>query len=71
MTLLEVKAYLVEHHRAALSDIATHFDTSPDAARQVLGHWLAKGKVTVHKPESCPSACHCSSPPDEIYQWVG
>ncbi|ARJ65743.1 hypothetical protein WV31_08785 [Magnetospirillum sp. ME-1] len=71
MTLVEAKAYLVERHRAGLSEIATHFDTSPDTVRQVLGHWIAKGRVRRVDSGSCASGCHCHIRQDEIYEWVG
>lgn len=71
LTLLEVKAFLLERRTASLSDIVIHFDTTPDAARQVLGHWLAKGKVRQQDSGTCKAGCSCSQRPDEIYEWVG
>lgn len=71
MTLVEVKAYLMERHRAGLGEIATHFDTSPDTVRQLLGHWIAKGRVRQVDAGSCAAGCHCHIRQDEIYEWVG
>jgi putative ferrous iron transport protein C len=70
MTPSEVKVYLVERHRAALGDIAVHFGSSPDAVRQVLGHWLAKGRVRLLTERSCAGGCSCAKRPDEVYEWV-
>lgn len=71
VTLLEVKAFLVERRLASLSDIVIHFDTTPDAAHQVLSHWLTKGKVRTADSGTCKAGCSCSKRPDEIYEWVG
>lgn len=71
VTLLEVKAFLAERRVASLSDLVIHFDTTPDAARQVLSHWLAKGKVRLRAGPDCKAGCSCSQRPDEIYEWVG
>lgn len=70
-TLVEVKAYLTARQRAGLSEIANHFDTSPDTIRQVLGHWIVKGRVRQLDSGSCAAGCHCAIRHDEIYEWVG
>jgi len=70
MTLVEVKAYLMERHRAGLGEIATHFDTSPDTIRQMLGQWIAKGRVRKVDNGSCAAGCHCAIRHDEIYEWI-
>ncbi|MCW2283778.1 hypothetical protein M2323_001790 [Rhodoblastus acidophilus] len=70
MTLMEAKAYLVARRRATLVDIATHFDSSPDAARQLMRHWLDKGRVKLLECRQCDAGCHCGRGPDEIYEWV-
>jgi putative ferrous iron transport protein C len=71
MTLVEVKAFLQERHRAGLGEIATHFDSSPDTVRQMLGQWMAKGKVRQVDNGSCAAGCHCHIRHDEIFEWIG
>lgn len=76
MTMSGVRTYLSEHHRVSLTDIATHFDSSPEAVRQVLDHWEAKGKVRRLMADSAGccgksgSSCSCSHKPEEIYEWL-
>ncbi|HDN26665.1 MAG TPA: hypothetical protein ENG03_06145, partial [Thioploca sp.] len=45
MILTELKSYLVENKRAVLKDLAHHFETTPDAVKGMLEHWIRKGKV--------------------------
>jgi hypothetical protein len=70
MTLTDAKAYLMDRRRATLCDIAMHFDSSPDAARQVMQHWVAKGRVKLLRGEPCKSGCACANRPDDVYEWV-
>lgn len=70
MTLTEAKAYLMDRRRASLCDIATHFNSSPDAARQVMQHWVAKGRVKLLQGEPCKAGCACAKRPDDVYEWV-
>ncbi|PPQ36616.1 hypothetical protein CKO16_17315 [Rhodoblastus acidophilus] len=70
MTLTEAKAYLMDRRRAPLSDIALHFDSSPEAARQLLQHWVGKGRVRLIQCEACKAGCACASRPDDVYEWV-
>lgn len=72
MTLTEVKAYLVDRGRASLADIAIHFGSSPDAARQVVQHWVDKGRVRVSAAGSCAgrSGCCCAKKAEEIFEWL-
>ncbi|WP_294536868.1 FeoC-like transcriptional regulator [uncultured Rhodoblastus sp.] len=70
MTLIDAKAYLIDRRRATLCDIATHFESTPDAARQVLQHWVAKGRVNLLQGLPCKTGCSCSARPDEVYEWV-
>ncbi|SEH40191.1 FeoC-like transcriptional regulator [Magnetospirillum fulvum] len=74
LTMSSVRDYLAENGRASLEDIAVHFDSSPEAARQVLDHWLAKGRVRrFEQGGGCgkaSSSCSCASKPQEIYEWT-
>jgi len=70
ITLAQAKAYLIERGRAPLGDIATRFDSSPDATRQVMQHWVAKGRAKILACGPCKSGCACAERPDEVYEWV-
>lgn len=76
LSLSEVKAYLVEHKRASLDDIATRFDSSPDAVHHVLETWIAKGRVRLLAGEGggcgkTGSCCSCAGKEAKIYEWLG
>ncbi|OAN54581.1 hypothetical protein A6A04_11680 [Paramagnetospirillum marisnigri] len=71
LTLTEVKALLRERHRASLGEIALHFGSNPEAVRQALGHWQAKGRVRRLDGGACASGCHCAMRTEEVYEWVG
>ncbi|MCW2274846.1 sugar metabolism transcriptional regulator [Rhodoblastus acidophilus] len=70
MTLTAAKAYLMDRRRATLCDIARHFESTPDAARQVMQHWVAKGRVTLLQGKACKAGCSCASRSDDVYEWV-
>jgi hypothetical protein len=70
MTLIGVKALMMERRRATLTDIAVHFGSSPDAARQIMRLWLDKGRVRVLERGACKGGCSCATPPVEVYEWV-
>jgi putative ferrous iron transport protein C len=72
MILSELRDYLQTHQRAAISDMAHHFNTDPDALRGMLAKWVAKGKVV--KPlavSTCGGCCQCDPAATEIYEWKG
>lgn len=74
MTMSSVRDYLAERRRATLRDVALHFDTAPEAARQVLEQWRAKGRVEVLNSESAcgksGAACGCCKGPEPVYVWL-
>lgn len=45
MIFSELRDYLKRNQRAALIEMAHHFNTDPDALRGMLEKWLAKGRV--------------------------
>ncbi len=45
MMLGEIRDYLQQRGSASLTDVATHFDISPDTAQFALNYWQRKGKV--------------------------
>ncbi len=73
MIFSELRDYLQTHRRAALSDMARHLGTDPDALRGMLAKWIAKGRV-----EKLPigtlcggGCCQCDPATIEIYEWKG
>ena len=71
MILADIKAYLMQHQQASLLDIATHFQSSPDAVRGMLEIWIRKGRVIRYQPSSaCNSGCNkCNQHQTELYVW--
>lgn len=71
MTPSQVKAYLQERGRASLTDIAVHFSSSPEAARQVVQLWRDKGRVRLLTESCCgTTSCNCGKKPDDVYEWA-
>lgn len=71
MILSELRDYLRTHRRAALSDMALHLGTEPDALRGMLDKWIAKGKVQ-RLPSGTPcdgGCCQCDPNTTEIHEW--
>jgi DeoR/GlpR family transcriptional regulator of sugar metabolism len=74
MLLTEIKTYLMTHKRADITNIARHFDISPESARAFLEYWVRKGKVAqldggVGQCQSCKGNPSCHAP-SEVYQWL-
>jgi len=69
MKLGEIRNYIKRRGEASLSDVATHFDISKEAAKLALQYWIGKGKV---KPQgaSCGSSCGGCGSAGDSYQWV-
>jgi putative ferrous iron transport protein C len=71
MILSELRDYLKDHKRAALFDIALHFDSNPDAIRGMLEVWVKKGRVRkLPQGTSCSGCCECDPSMIEIYEWT-
>ena len=68
MTLIELRNYLMKHKRLLLSEIAHHFNHSPQATQAMLDYWIHKGKVRSLK-ETCSKQCCCHQQLD-IYEWI-
>ena len=69
MKLGEIRNYIKARGESSLSDVATHFDISKEAAKLALDYWVKKGKIQV-QGASCGSACNACGSADERYQWV-
>ena len=70
--LTEIRSYLSVRGRASLQDLANRFDISPDAMREMLEHWIRKGRVARNiVGEGCSGGCgKCAEAVTEIYEWV-
>lgn len=68
MTLIELRNYLMKHKRLLLSELAYHFNQSPQATQAMLDYWIRKGKVRSLRQE-CNKRCCCHNQL-EIYEWV-
>ena len=73
MILTDLKIYLIENQRAALIDMAHHFDIEPDALKGMLEHWIRKGKVRLLEGSRCNKGCCSQNDPTllQIYEWMG
>jgi len=70
MILSDLRSYLVEHKRAALIDMARHFDTDADALRGMLTTLERKGWVRkLPAGTGCNSGCcGCDPAGQELYE---
>lgn len=72
MKLGEIRNYIKKRGDAPLSDVATHFDISKEAALLALEYWVKKGKIRVEGAacgNSCGGSCSSGSS-DENYLWA-
>ncbi len=73
MILSDIRRYLRVNRRAAVYDLAVHFDCSPDAIRGMLLEWERRGQVR-RLPGGTPCSsgcCKCDPASVEIYEWCG
>jgi putative ferrous iron transport protein C len=73
MILSELAGYLSERGRAPLVDLATRFDTSPNAVRGMLATLERRGRVRrLANGAACTTGCtKCDQSQVESYEWVG
>ena len=71
MILLELRDYLKQVKRAALPDLARHFDTDASVLRDLLQRWERRGDVRKLESVSpkCGSCQACGAADLEIYTW--
>lgn len=70
----DVKAYLKQHRRSSLSEMAIHFGVSDDTMRTLLDPWLIKNKVQrVEAGAACRGSCAkascCGAVVTPVYEW--
>ena len=75
MTLPEIKSYFEEHRVASMQDLVSHFNLEDDVMRDMLAHWIRKGKLrkietTAGHCSKCPSCASCYSLAMEVYEWI-
>lgn len=70
--LLEIKKFMEEKYVANLEQIAAHIHQNPDTTRQLLRHWIQKGKLEkLPSPPGCGTRCQqCKPKFAEVYKWV-
>ena len=73
MILSEIKDYLKQQGRASIGDLASRFDSEPDALRAMLEHYIRKGRVqrlgVSQRP--CSGCTKCEAAQVEVYEWLG
>lgn len=70
MILSELRSYLKENRRAAISDLVNRFDTDADALRGMLVVLERKGCVRKLPMTACSGCNKCDAASLEIYEAV-
>ncbi len=70
MKLGEIREYMKAREQSTLSDVATHFDISKEAAGFALDYWVKKGKIQAQRISCGTGGCNGCGVADESYQWV-
>jgi len=72
MNLLDIKHRMTEVKIASLSSLCVYFDCESAVLRNMLAHWVRKGKmIQCKKNPKCGVKCGACSPlTTEIYEWV-
>ena len=73
MILSDIQDYLKERGRASIGDLATRFDSEPDAIRGMLEQYIRKGRVqrVGYSDRMCAGCTKCAPSQVEIYEWLG
>ncbi len=72
MILSDIRKYLAEHKRVALTDMVYRFDTDADALRGMLAILERKGKIRkLPSGTACDSGCNkCDIGTVELFEWI-
>lgn len=72
MSLLKVKTILQRLETCSLFDLCKETKTHPDVLRDMLQHWVRKGKVCrLVGTDACGKSCtQCDPLFIERYQWI-
>ncbi len=68
MLLKHLKQYLILHEKASLSQLAFEFERDPLYIKQLLSHWINKGKVVLRSAD-CTVSCNGCSFIVQEYHW--
>lgn len=69
--LRRLRDLLAERGEASLADLAARLDADPAAVRDMLGHWIAKGRVARRADRGrCGGCADCDPAQTEVYEWV-
>ncbi|MBO9481476.1 MULTISPECIES: FeoC-like transcriptional regulator [Gammaproteobacteria] len=73
--LIKIRDYLKQQKVCSLADLSVKFNTTPEAMRGMLSHWLRKGQLSCEQPGcfvACKKGCVSCDPAElEIYRWQG
>ena len=73
--LIKIRDYLKQQKVCSLADLSVKFNTTPEAMRGMLSHWLRKGQLSCEQPVcfvACKKGCVSCDPAElEIYRWQG
>lgn len=72
MLLIQLKQHLQFKRLVSMLDMVKNFHVDPCVLRDMLQHWIRKGKVRQYSKTSlCGSKCiKCDPLTIEMYQWV-
>lgn len=72
MSLLQVKTVLQQHQSCSLLELSRETKTHPDVVRDMVQHWVRKGKVCkLVGSDACGKTCtQCDPLFIERYQWI-
>lgn len=72
MILAQIKQFLVEKRVVSLTELAAAFQKDPDTLREMLSHWIRKGRLRELAPANHCGGCNGSSCRGAAtrYEWI-
>jgi len=72
MLMSKLKMHLKLNGRCSLQDLAIRFQKDPGVIRDMMSHWIRKGKVSkVQLTQQCGQRCQrCDPATTEMYDWI-
>lgn len=72
MLLIQLKQHLQTHRLVSLADMVRDFNADPSVLRDMLQHWINKGRVRqLNKTMLCRTKClKCDPLTIELYEWI-
>ena len=71
MILSELKDYLAKTKVSSMFELQLHFNTDAEVLRDMLEHWIRKGKIKKTKRSvKCGSCQQCNPLMTELYEWI-